>query len=90
MQYAIQNQKPFACAPCCVFRGLFPHRRLKNGNPVKTYRGLVRYIIEQHPNVQQARLPFQGCNVVLYMRAEDYTAEPLLCAECKPDGWTGY
>jgi len=90
VKYAVQQEKAFACAPCCVFRGLFPHRRLQNGNPVKTYRGLVRYILEQHPNMRTARLPFDGCNVVLYMKPEDYTAEPLECVACKPAAWTGY
>ena len=34
---ALQAGKPFAVVPCCVFPRLFSSRRLRNGQPVRSY-----------------------------------------------------
>ena len=78
---AVAQEKPFACVPCCVFRKLFPHRRLSTGQGVMTYRGLIRYLAEMHPNIRQTTLPFDGCNTVLWMGHEDFDCVARVCAE---------
>ena len=65
---ALAHGKPFAIVPCCVYPTLFPGRRLHSGQSVRTYRGLVHYLKAKHPDVETARLPFEGRNRVLFMR----------------------
>ena len=68
---ALKAERPFAVVPCCVFPRLFNSRRLFGGGGVTTYMGLIRFLREKDGRIQAARLPFQGRNIVLYMKKED-------------------
>eukprot|EP00644_Phytophthora_capsici_P012574 jgi/Phyca11/7887/fgenesh1_pm.PHYCAscaffold_23_\ len=46
---------------------VFPDRQCQDGTPVDTYETLVRYLLEKHPSIQSAFLPFAGRNQVLYL-----------------------
>ncbi|KAJ8559191.1 hypothetical protein ON010_g8257 [Phytophthora cinnamomi] len=70
---ALTLGKPFAIVPCCVMSRVFPDRRCRDGTPVDTYETFVRYLLEKHPSVRSAFLPFAGRNQVLYLF--DYDAE---------------
>jgi len=51
-----------------------------------TYKGLLRYLLEKHPNMRKCQLPFEGCNTVLYMLPQDYSVDlksDQLCTECE-------
>ena len=56
----------------CVFKLSFPDRRCKSGQKVSTYGGLIQYLREKDPRIRLAELPFEGRNIVLYMRSYDY------------------
>ena len=64
---ALALGKPFAIVPCCVMSRVFPDRICRDGTPVDTYETFVRYLLEKHPSVQSAFLPFAGRNQVLYL-----------------------
>lgn len=64
---ALTLGKPFAIVPCCVMSRVFPDRKCRDGTPVDTYETFVRYLLEKHPSVQRAFLPFAGRNKVLYL-----------------------
>lgn len=69
MDLALQLQIPFAILPCCVMSRLFPDRKGRNGEPVRTVYQLCRYLMakEQISNsIQVDYLPFMGRNKVLY------------------------
>eukprot|EP00878_Enallax_costatus_P014156 GHUV01014805.1.p1 GENE.GHUV01014805.1~~GHUV01014805.1.p1 ORF type:complete len:485 (+),score=155.37 GHUV01014805.1:561-2015(+) len=65
VDYAVQGQKPFAVAPCCVFPRQFPHRQLVK--PVVSYAELVEYLVDK-ADAQQQVLPFEGANTVVYRK----------------------
>ena len=67
VDFALQSGKPFAVVPCCVYPSLFSHRRRQNGEGVKVYSSFIKYLLEKDPRIQEARLPFEGRNRVLYM-----------------------
>merc|ERR1712034_28807 len=69
---AFAARRPFAVVPCCVFRKLFPGRRLSNGAAVVKYGNFVRYLREKDSRIRSCRLPFAGRNVVIYMTAADF------------------
>ena len=71
--YALKYKIPFACIPCCIFKASFPHRSLKSGQKVSTYGGLIQYLREKDTRIRLAELPFEGRNIVLYMRQHDYS-----------------
>ncbi|KAF1333732.1 hypothetical protein FI667_g2554, partial [Globisporangium splendens] len=67
---AILYDKPFALVPCCVFGHKFPDRVMPStGNKVVSYEDLVAYLAAKHPDIQQAFLPFDGKNLVLYRQS---------------------
>lgn len=72
IDYALKHRIPFACIPCCIFKASFPHRSLKSGQKVSTYGGLIQYLREKDTRIRLAELPFEGRNIVLYMRKRDY------------------
>ncbi|KAG7389942.1 hypothetical protein PHYPSEUDO_009200 [Phytophthora pseudosyringae] len=76
---ALTLGKPFAIVPCCVMSRVFPNRQCPDGTPVDTYETLVRYLLEKHPSIQRAFLPFAGRNQVLYLF--DYSKERDASAE---------
>ena len=63
---AIELGKPFAVVPCCVFPELFPERRTKDGDSVRTYVQFLDYLVAKHPDIKLAYLPFKGRNRVVY------------------------
>merc|ERR1712154_650703 len=63
---ALRLHKPFAVVPCCVFPKLFPDRQLA-GQGVISYGVFLKYLKAKSPQIQMARLPFEGRNKVLYM-----------------------
>ena len=63
---AIELGKPFAVVPCCVFPELFPERRTKDGDSVRTYVQFIDYLVAKHPDIKLAYLPFKGRNRVVY------------------------
>jgi len=81
---ALYMKIPFAVTPCCVFKNLFPERRGEDGEWVRKYVQLVKYLKGKHVNMRSAELDFgQGCEVeeprpqgarttTLYMKQEDY------------------
>ncbi|KAK1932538.1 hypothetical protein P3T76_012122 [Phytophthora citrophthora] len=64
---ALALGKPFAIVPCCVMSRVFPDRRCQDGTPIDTYDTFVRYLLEKHPSIRSAFLPFAGRNQVLYL-----------------------
>ena len=67
VDYALREKRPFAVVPCCVFAVQNPHRRLQNGNAVRTYEDYMCYLQEKAPDVIRCHtLPFEGRNQVLY------------------------
>ena len=66
VSYSVAHRKPFAVIPCCVFYRLYPHRRLKSGQPVHTREDLIEYLLEMHPSIKKRTLPFEGANTVVY------------------------
>ncbi|RQM12905.1 hypothetical protein DD237_005179 [Peronospora effusa] len=64
---AMTLRKPFAVVPCCVMSRAFPNRQCRDGTLVDTYETFVRYLLEKHPSIQSAFLPFAGRNQVLYL-----------------------
>ncbi|CAK0796887.1 unnamed protein product [Prorocentrum cordatum] len=56
---ALAAALPFAVVPCCVFPRLFPARRLRGGQGVSGYAGLLRYLREKEPRIRAARLQFE-------------------------------
>ena len=84
---ALALGKPFAVVPCCVFPTMFPERRLRTGQSVRTYRGFIHYLRAKHPAIETARLPFEGRNRVLYWRgAQDPDGESEHCREQGQEG----
>jgi len=66
---AIASGKPFAVVPCCVFSRQFPERRTPAGDHVASHEDLIEYLAAKHPSVQTQRLPFDGCNTVVFATA---------------------
>ncbi|TDH73035.1 hypothetical protein CCR75_000018 [Bremia lactucae] len=64
---ALMLGKPFAIVPCCVMSRKFPDRQCQDGTPVDTYDTFVTYLMEKHPSIKRAFLPFIGRNQVLYL-----------------------
>jgi hypothetical protein len=64
---ALTLGKPFAIVPCCVMSRVFPDRQCRDGTAVDTYETFVKYLLEKHPSVRSAFLPFAGRNQVLYL-----------------------
>jgi hypothetical protein len=69
LDFAVQQQLPFAVMPCCVFPRLFPHRQLQQGDgsfvPVVAYEELVEYLV-QRGAAQKSVLDFEGAKTVVY------------------------
>jgi hypothetical protein len=57
---AIELGKPFAVVPCCVFPELFPERRTKDGDSVRTYVQFLDYLGRQTPRHKAGVSPVQG------------------------------
>lgn len=66
--------KPWAVIPCCVFPGLHPHRRTRDGQLVKTHEQLCEYYLALDPGVRRAQLDFEGRNTVIYSLGKSATA----------------
>lgn len=63
---ALAMGKPFALVPCCVYAAEFQARRLACGVPVRTYEGLLQYLMEKDLGGTSATvLPFEGKNVAI-------------------------
>jgi hypothetical protein len=86
---ALAYKLPFAVVPCCVFRDIFPDRKLVSPNGhvlgVKKYNCFLQYLQKKHPGIERAQLGFKGRDVVLFMRSsKGYTeVNDLLCHECE-------
>ena len=65
IQLAMRYDKPWMICPCCVFPRTFK-RILPDGQAVKTYDELCKYIRNISTNVQEATLDFEGRNKVFY------------------------
>mmetsp|Transcript_15044 Transcript_15044/g.30618 ORF Transcript_15044/g.30618 Transcript_15044/m.30618 type:complete len:377 (+) Transcript_15044:166-1296(+) len=59
---------PFALLPCCVMPSLFPTRRQRHEDPVRSYRTFCQYLIDKGEgcNYKAIHLPFDGRNKVIY------------------------
>ena len=66
VDYALEAGKPFAVVPCCTFHKLFTDRRLPDGRPVKSYEGLVEWLLAKDPDIRLGTLPTKGRNQVVY------------------------
>ena len=66
VDYALEAEKPFAVVPCCTFHKLFTDRRLPDGRPVKSYEGLVEWLLAKDPDIRLGTLPTKGRNQVVY------------------------
>jgi len=82
---ALRLGKPMAVVPCCVFAGMFPHRRLGGdpGRPVRTYADLCEYLAAKHPAIETHHLPCEGRNKVLFLR-RGAAGAPLITAPPAP------
>jgi hypothetical protein len=69
LDFAVQQQLPFAVVPCCVFPRLFPQRQLQQGDGsfarVVAYDELVEYLV-QRGSANKGVLDFEGANTVVY------------------------
>ena len=68
---SIAHGKRFAVVPCCVFAHLFPHRTLlsaEGSKPVRDINDFCSYLKSKDPRIEEAALPFEGRNKVLFMR----------------------
>lgn len=69
----LRAAKPFAIVPCCVFPTSNAHRRLADGQPVRSHEEFCLYLRAKHPAIMRTELPFAGRNTVLYyLGAEDH------------------
>lgn len=70
VDYAVQQQLPFAVVPCCVFPRMFPHRRVQHADggdavPVVSYDQLVEYLLQRGGEAHRQVLHFEGANIVI-------------------------
>ena len=68
---------PFALLPCCVMPSLFPTRRQRHGDPVRSYRTFCQYLVDKGEKYKynETHLPFDGRNKIIYMSARTDTSE---------------
>mmetsp|Transcript_34673 Transcript_34673/g.54156 ORF Transcript_34673/g.54156 Transcript_34673/m.54156 type:complete len:352 (-) Transcript_34673:1286-2341(-) len=68
VDFAIRNNKPFACIPCCVYSSepQFRGRKLPDGTPVSNYDTLIKFLQSRAPGIKVCDLPFEGKNKVVY------------------------
>ncbi|KAL6051846.1 Zinc finger, CCCH-type [Balamuthia mandrillaris] len=68
VDFALEHNKAFAVVPCCTYYHQFPHRRLPNGQPVKSYQQLLQYLQAKDPQrIRLTEVPsLDGKNKVLY------------------------
>jgi len=66
--FALKDQKNFAVLPCCVFPKSFPHRRTKDGLPVKYYEDFCEYLQTLDPTIEKTTLNIPGRNIILWKR----------------------
>ena len=69
VDFALRMGIPFALTPCCVYGKSFATRRLRSGEPVRSYDDLCRWLLEKHPEAKMATLDFEGKNRVVYLPA---------------------
>ena len=78
MDLAMRLGKPFAISPCCVMTRLFPNRKGRMGEPVRTVHQLCRYLMDKQAGMKVDYLPFMGRNKVLYWKGPDVDI-PITC-----------
>ena len=67
LDMALRANKKVAIIPCCVFPSFFPLRTLRDGRFVTSYDDFLRYLLEKDVRLQQATLPFDGRNQVIFL-----------------------
>mmetsp|Transcript_24387 Transcript_24387/g.29774 ORF Transcript_24387/g.29774 Transcript_24387/m.29774 type:complete len:444 (+) Transcript_24387:176-1507(+) len=75
VEIALQQKKPFAVVPCCVFTNKFPERKTSTGKRVETLNELIDWLklkSQSRGHIKTALLPMGGRNKILYMRQQDY------------------
>lgn len=62
------NDLPFALLPCCVMPSLFPMRRQRHGDPVRSYSTFCQYLMEKGEGgmYKETSLPFDGRNKIIF------------------------
>jgi hypothetical protein len=78
MDLAMRLGKPFALLPCCVMTRLFPNRKGRLGEPVRTVHQLCRYLMDKQAQIKVDYLPFMGRNKVLYWKGPRNDS-PFMC-----------
>jgi len=73
---AIEQGKPFAVVPCCVFRSLFPFRVTPEGRQVVSYEDYIAHLKALSPKIRVAELDIPGRATVLYTLPEDCEPHP--------------
>lgn len=71
VDYAIQNQLPFAVVPCCVCWRDAPERLSADGSPVTSYDDFLDYLQNKRVptgTIHREQLGFVGRNTVLYWK----------------------
>jgi hypothetical protein len=70
--HSLAHGKRFAVVPCCVFAHLFPDRTLPSDDgssrPVRDINDFCAYLKAKDPRIEEAALPFEGRNKVLFVR----------------------
>ena len=71
--HSLAHGKRFAVVPCCVFAHLFPGRVLpsadgESSKPVRDINDFCAYLKSMDPRIEEAALPFEGRNKVLFIR----------------------
>ncbi|EKX32655.1 hypothetical protein GUITHDRAFT_82124 [Guillardia theta CCMP2712] len=68
IEFALANNKPFACIPCCLYSNQpqFRSRRLGDGRQVRDYESLVEFLSSMAEDIRVETLPFEGKNKVIY------------------------
>jgi len=66
IDFGLALNKPTAIVPCCVYRVDFPDRTLPCGKAVQSPDDLVEWLLAKDPRLQEATLPFEGRNRVVF------------------------
>jgi hypothetical protein len=71
--HSLAHGKRFAVVPCCVFAHLSPDRVLlsddgSSSRPVRDINDFCAYLKAKDPRIEEAALPFEGRNKVLFLR----------------------
>lgn len=69
IDFSLALRVPFAIVPCCVYSAEFTKRKV-DGEQVKSYDDLLRFLQAKHPAIRAQDLDFEGKNRCLWWAPE--------------------